>query len=69
MQPSKAIPTCEIDFWSDAVILDPYPHYDRLRALGPAVWLARNDVWALTRYESVRGALLSPRSSPRPAAA
>jgi len=60
MQLTKAIPTCEIDFWSDAVILDPYPHYDHLRALGPAVWLERNHVWALTRYESVRSALLSP---------
>ena len=54
------VPTYEPDFWSDEVILDPYPHYDRLRALGPAVWLARHDAWALTRYEAVRRALLSP---------
>ena len=46
------------DFWSDAVILDPYPHYDMLRSAGPAVWLAANDAWALTQYETVRAALL-----------
>ena len=52
------VPSFEADFWSDAVILDPYPHYDRLRAAGPAVWLARNNAWALTRYETVKQALL-----------
>ena len=28
------------DFWSDAVIMDPYPVYDELRRLGPVVWMA-----------------------------
>ncbi|WP_293884221.1 hypothetical protein [Sphingomonas sp.] len=53
------VPTFNEDFWSDEVILNPYPHYDRLRELGPAVWLARNDAWALTHFDSVRRALLS----------
>ena len=56
------VPMFEPDFWSDEVILDPYPYYDRLRALGPVVWLARNEAWALTRYDAVRSALLAPET-------
>lgn len=56
----NAIPTFELDFWSDEVILDPYPHYETLRALGPAVWLSKNQVWALTHHASVREGLLNP---------
>lgn len=60
MAPTVPVPTYEPDFWSDEVILDPYPHYDRLRSLGPAVWMARHEAWALTQYRTVRWALLSP---------
>lgn len=49
----------DMDFWSDEVILDPYPHYDRLRARGPVVWLSRHHAWAMTHYTSVRDALLA----------
>jgi cytochrome P450 len=56
----QGVPTYDADFWSDDVILNPYPHYDALRTLGPAVWLEKNQVWALTRYASVRDALLNP---------
>ena len=48
------------DFWDDDVILDPYPHYENLRELGPAVWLSRHEAWAITRYDAVKAALLSP---------
>ena len=51
------IPTFDGDFWSDEVLLDPYPFYRQLRDLGPAVWLSRHDAWALTRFESVRDGL------------
>jgi cytochrome P450 len=53
-------PTFTHDFWSDEVILDPYPHYDEMRALGPVVWLSHNRAWALTHYATVRQALLHP---------
>jgi cytochrome P450 len=56
----NAVPTFELDFWSDEVILHPYPHYEALGELGPAVWLSKNQVWALTHYASVREALLNP---------
>lgn len=55
-------PTFARDFWSDAVILDPYPVYAELRGLGPAVWLEANGCWALTRYDAVRAALLEPET-------
>ena len=55
---STDIPAFEEDLWSDEVLLDPYPYYGRLRALGSAVWLARHQVWAITRYAEVKAALL-----------
>lgn len=55
-----AVPSFDLDFWSDEVILDPYSHYDRMRATGPAVRLLQNDAWALTHYDSVKAALLNP---------
>jgi len=53
-------PSYGVDFWSDHVILNPYPHYEAMRATGSAVWLTQNNAWALTRYETVRRALLQP---------
>lgn len=40
---------CNIDFYSDAVILDPYPVYAELRALGPVVYLPQNDLYVVAR--------------------
>ena len=60
MATARSAPTDRSDFWSDEAILDPYPYYDRLREKGPAVWLSSNAAWALTTYDSVRAALLSP---------
>lgn len=54
---ADAIPTFEGDFWSEEVLLNPYPHYRQLRDLGSAVWCSRHDAWALTRFESVRNGL------------
>jgi len=60
MTETPAMPAFDRDFWSDAVILDPYPVYAELRELGPAVWLQANSCWALTQYDAVRAALLDP---------
>ena len=53
-------PNYDGDFWSDAVILEPYPVYDELRRLGPVVWMAQHDCWAVTHYAALRAALLTP---------
>ena len=57
---ASGAPSWEGDFWDDDVILDPYPHYETLRELGPAVWLTRHGAWAITQYDAVRAALLMP---------
>jgi hypothetical protein len=41
--PASQTPAYDVDFWSDELILNPYPHYDAMRALGPAVWLSRGE--------------------------
>lgn len=53
------VPSSDLDFWSDAVIADPYPHYETLRAIGPAVWLTRYHCWAVVHHADVRAALLN----------
>ncbi|MFD8426941.1 cytochrome P450 [Streptomyces coelicoflavus] len=50
-------PTSDVDLFADEVVLDPYPVYAGLRERGPVVHLPRNDVYALTRYDVIRGAL------------
>jgi len=55
-----AYPVSDVDFYSDAVICDPYPYYAELRAMGPVVWLAKQNVWALTQYAEVVSALQKP---------
>ncbi|GAA0958536.1 cytochrome P450 [Actinocorallia libanotica] len=53
----SAPPVSDLDLFDDAVLIDPYPSYAALRDLGGVVRLPANDVYALTRYELIRGAL------------
>src|SRR6266850_3155173 len=55
----KGAPTSDIDLWSTELLDNPYPVYKVLRDAGPAVWLNHHQVWAVTRYSSVREALLN----------
>lgn len=57
VQNSAGAPVWDMDFYSDAVIRNPYPHYRRMRDLGPLVWLPRHNLYAITRYDEVRAAL------------
>jgi hypothetical protein len=41
--------------YTDEASLDPWLGYQRLRDAGPAVWLPQYEMFALTRYASVRG--------------
>jgi len=50
-------PEYDIDFYSDAAILDPWTHYARMRSLGPVIYLPRNGNFALTRHAEVSAAL------------
>jgi cytochrome P450 len=52
-----AIPSYDVDLYSDEVLADPYPHYRALRDAGPVVWLPRNGLYAIARYKDVRESL------------
>jgi cytochrome P450 len=54
---SAARPETDLDLWSDEALRDPYPLWKQLRDLGPAVWLTRHGLWAVSRDEDVRRAL------------
>jgi cytochrome P450/ferredoxin-NADP reductase len=51
------VPVYDADFYADDFIRDPWPHYERMRDLGPVVWLPRHENYALTRYDEVALAL------------
>ncbi len=53
-------PVYDVDLYSDDVLRDPYPHYRALRDLEPAVFLPRNALYAVGRFEDVRAALRNP---------
>jgi cytochrome P450 len=55
--PDPAVPTSDVDLWSVENLRGPFAAYAELRALGPVVWLDRLGVFALTRFDAVRGAL------------
>ena len=46
-----------------ALVADPYPLYDRLRAEDPVHWSDRMGAWVLTRYDDVAFALTDARFS------
>lgn len=52
-----APPVSDLDLFDDEVLVDPYPSFAALRALGGVVRLPANDVYALTRYDVIRSAL------------
>lgn len=54
-----AVAEYDVDLYCDEVLDDPYPHYRALRDLGPAVWLPRNGLWAISRHADVREALFN----------
>lgn len=51
------IPVYQGDYYSDEVILDPYPVYAELRAMGPVVWMEKHNCFALPRYAETSEAL------------
>jgi cytochrome P450 len=50
-------PISDIDPYSDQALIDPWDMYRKLQDVGPAVWLSRYQMFALTRYDSVIRAL------------
>lgn len=56
-KPPRDIPVDRANVYTTSAILDPYPHYRRLRDLGPVVWLSRHRVYALPRYAECKATL------------
>jgi cytochrome P450 len=47
----------DVDLYADGVVADSAGAFGRIRDAGPVVWLPRNRMWALGRFEEVRAAL------------
>lgn len=45
------------NIYATSALLDPYPHYRRLRRAGSVVWLRRHRVYALPRYAECKATL------------
>ena len=54
---TRATPRSDVDLFSEETLANPYPAYRGLREQGGAVWLDRNDMFILTRFADVQGAL------------
>jgi cytochrome P450 len=54
---TAGVPVYKPDIYSVDAIVDPYPHYQRLRDLGPVVWLTKHKVYALPRYAECKAVL------------
>jgi cytochrome P450 len=61
---SVKAPISHLDPYSDQALIDPWPVYAELQDAGPAVWLSKYEMFALTRYESALKALQDPSSFP-----
>ena len=48
------------DFYGDAFIRDPIPHYADMREAGPVLWLEQNNAYAVARDSEVRDVLRRP---------
>lgn len=57
-----AVPTSDLDPFSDEFLTDPYPGHAALRDAGPVVWLTRYRIWAMARHAEIDAALKDPRT-------
>jgi cytochrome P450 len=53
----SGVATYRENIYTTDALLDPYPHYQRLRRLNSVVWLAKHKVYALPRYAECKAAL------------
>ncbi|MET3963191.1 cytochrome P450 [Marmoricola sp. OAE513] len=56
------VPSYRENLYTPANSTDPYPHYRRMRELGPVVWLPKHRVYAITRYAECKAVLLDART-------
>src|SRR5579859_7062716 len=51
--PAENTPTSTLDPYTDQALLNPWPLYQQLREMGPVVWLKKDRMFALTRYDVI----------------
>lgn len=56
---TSTAPRYPADVYADDAILDPYPHYRRMRDLGPVVWLRRQRAHAVVHHAACKEVLLA----------
>ncbi len=61
---STTTPISDIDPYSDTALIDPWSTSAELQDAGPAVWLSKYKMFALTRYDSALKALQDSASFP-----
>jgi cytochrome P450 len=59
---TAGVPIYKPDIYSVDAIVNPYPHYQQLRDLGPVVWLTKHKVYALPRYAECKAVLRDDRT-------
>ena len=59
---TAGVPVYKPDIYSVNASVNPYPHYQRLRDLGPIVWLTKHKVYALPRYAESKAVLLDDKT-------
>lgn len=52
-EPAPNVPILGLDPYAEAVLTDPYDHYEELREAGPLVWLSEYEIYAVGRHEPV----------------
>ncbi|MGH3416281.1 MAG: cytochrome P450 [Actinocrinis sp.] len=50
-------PKLDVNFFDRAIIADPFPYYEQIRALGPVVWNEFLHGWMLTGYDDCTAVL------------
>lgn len=57
---TSGVPRYGANLFRRSARIEPYAHYQQMRALGPVVWLSRHRVYAVVRYGEARQVLASP---------
>lgn len=52
-QMSPGVPVIAVDLYSDEVMSNPYPYYEKIREAGPLVWMQKYGTYAVGSYNSV----------------
>jgi cytochrome P450 len=53
----SGVPVYGENIYTTDAIVDPYPHYARMREQGPVVWLSRHRLYALPRFAECKAVL------------